>query len=134
MEKKVYINLDMNMYVCVYIIYIYIYIISSKIRNPLSMRPKMAAEHVRLTGTCATAAGATGATATWATGGATCGATCGATGATAGGAWLLERCCASRWRGAKPRAPVKWRDNGVISGNLTACYGKSPLIGEPSIL
>ena len=102
MEKKVYINLDMNMYVCVYIIYIYI--ISSKIRNPLSMRPKMAAEHVRLTGTCATAAGATGATATWATGGATCGATCGATGATAGGAWLLEG-AAPRGGGAQSPGP-----------------------------
>ena len=64
------------------------------------MRPKMAAEHVRLTGTCATAAGATGATATWATGGATCGAT----GATAGGAWLPEG-AAPRGGGAQSPGP-----------------------------
>jgi hypothetical protein len=68
------------------------------------MRPKMAAEHVRLTGTCATAAGATGATATWATGGATCGATAGATGATAGGAWLPEG-AAPRGGGAQSPGP-----------------------------
>ena len=94
------------------------------------MCPKMAApNHMRLalTGTCATAAaGATGAAAT-ATAGAPCGAmgVTGVTGATAGGAWLPE--------GAAPPkgAPRGHREMGVyggrFSGNLTACYGKSPL-------
>lgn len=142
MEKKVYINLDMNMYVCVYYIYISLALDNqeSTLHAPKNGCWACAPDrhlchrgrHLCHRGRCHRRHGHMrhgrrhmrrhmrrhgrrhGRD----------GRRCVAAG----------RCCASRWRGAKPRAPVKWRDNGLISGNLTACYGKSTLIGEPSIL